>query len=258
MKRKPKPKTPAEEKNWTLRSILVVLLIIAAGGFGWWWQGQVLIQRVNIEGLQYTDEAVLREMIHVDSTHLFFHLDPVMIADRVRRHPWVKDADVQRYPNATLSIEVVERKPAMLVMNPDGYPDRYLDADGFQMPFLKQAVYDVPLVTGLTEEVNTMHPVKHRALLKLLNELERIPPQVDALISSFQIEKSGEISMHTTPRPGRGSIHVMLGRDQFIEKLSRLYAFWHEAVLKKEDVTFTSLDLRFDSQIITKEVRLSQ
>ena len=255
---KPRPKHPAGEKNWALRSILVVLLIFAAGGFGWWWKDQVLVRQVNFKGLQHTDEAVLLKMIHVDSTFLFFNLDPVMIADRVRRHPWVENADVQRFPNATLSVEVLEREPVMLLMDQDGYPDRYLDADGFQMPFLKQAVYDVPLITGLAEPMHTMHPVKHRALLKLLGELERIPPQVDALISAFEIEKTGEISLYTTPKPNRGSIHVILGRDQFVEKLSKLHAFWHEAVLQKEDVEFASIDLRFDSQIITKEVRLSQ
>ncbi len=246
------------EKNWTLRSFLAVLLIVAAGGFGWWWKDQVLVRQVNIKGLQHAYEAMVREMIHVDSSLQFFQLDPVMIADRVRRHPWVEDAAVQRFPNATLRIEVTERKPVALVMDQHGYPDRYLDVHGFQMPFLKQAVYDVPLVSGLSEPMHTLQPVKHRALLKLLNDLDRVAPRVGALISAFEIENTGEISLHTAPKPGRGSIQVMLGRDQFVEKLSKLHAFWHEAVLNKQEVDFASIDLRFDSQIITKEVRLSQ
>ena len=106
--------------------------------------------------------------------------------------------------------------------------------------------------------MHTIKPVQHRALLKLLDDLRRVPPEVDALISAFEVEDTGEISLHTTPKPGRGSIRVQLGRDQFTEKLSKLYAFWHEAVLRKDDVDFASIDLRFDSQIITKEVRLSQ
>lgn len=236
----------------------MVLLLIAFGSFGWWWQGQVLVQRVSFSGVNHAEEDVLREMIRVDSSLLFFDLSPMMIADRLRRHPWVEDANVQRYPNATLSIEVTERKPVMLHIDEDGRPDRYLDARGFQMPFLKEAVYDVPLVSGLTERMNTIRPIEHRALQKLLLEMKQIPPRVDALVSAFEIESTGEISLHTAPKPGRGSIEVLLGRDQFVEKLSRLYAFWHEAVLEKEDVSFASIDLRFDSQIITKEVRLSQ
>ena len=257
-KAKPQQRPRMEEKNWSFRSFLMVLVLIAAGVFGWWWKGQVLVKQVSIDGLEYTDEEVLRKMIHVDSSLYFFELDPVMIADRVRRHPWVEDAEVYRYPNATLSIDVEERLPAVLVMDDQGRPERYLDNDGFQMPFIKEAVFDVPLLTGLAEPMHSIHPIKHRALLKLLKELEDIPPKVDALISAFEIETTGEVSLHTTPKPGRGSIAVLLGRDQFAEKLSKLYAFWHKAVLTKEDVDFASIDLRFDSQIITQEVRLSQ
>ncbi len=248
----------AIEKNWTVRSLFTLALIVAAGAFGWWWKDQVHVQMVDIKGIQYADEEMLREMIRVDSSMLFFELNTVMIADRVRRHPWVEDAYVQRYPNATLKIDVIERKPAILLIGHDGRPERYLDANGFQMPFVKEAVYDVPLLAGLAEPMNEIRPVKNRALLNLLAELKLIPPKVDALVSAFEVEESGEISLHTTPKPGRGSIHVLLGRDQFQEKLSKLYAFWHEAVLNKEDVDFKTIDLRFDSQIITKEVRLSQ
>ena len=262
MKSKTKTKSgkarPAVEKNWNLRSILTLVLILAAGGFGWWWKDQVLVRKVAIEGMRYADEAVLREMIRVDSSMLFFNLNTVMIADRLRRHPWVEDAYVQRYPNATLKIDVVERQPALLAIDEDGRPARYLDVHGYQMPFLKAAVYDVPLLEGLAEPASETRPVKNRALLRLLDELQDVPPRVDALVSAFEIEPSGEISLHTTPKPGRGSIHVLLGRDQFVEKLSKLYAFWHEAVLAKEDVDFKTIDLRFDSQIITQEVRLSQ
>lgn len=260
MKKKAKPaaRQRAVEKNWPFRTFLFLILMIAVCAFGWWWKDQVLVRNVNIEGIRHADEAALRKMIHVDSTLQFFNLDPVMIADRVRRHPWVKDASVTRFPNATLGIEVFERKPALLHIDHIGVPDRYLDAEGFQMPFTREAVYDVPLLTGLSEPMHAIKPVQHRALLKLLDDLKRVPPEVDALISAFEIEDTGEISLHTTPKPGRGSIRVQLGRDQFTEKLSKLYAFWHEAVLKKNDVDFASIDLRFDSQIITKEVRLSQ
>ncbi|MEM8484255.1 MAG: FtsQ-type POTRA domain-containing protein [Bacteroidota bacterium] len=234
------------------------MLVLVAGGFGWWWKGQVVVRNVQIEGVQHAEETVLREMMRVDSSHLFFDIDPVMVSDRLRRHPWVKEARVQRYPNATLQVDVEERVPALLALDDSGAPVRYLDVDGFQMPFVKGAIYDVPLLHGFNEPMQGMRPIMHRALQKLLQDMQRVPPEVDALVSAFEIEESGEISLHTTPKPGRGSIEVLLGRDQFVEKLSKLYAFWHEAVLEKEDVDFASIDLRFDSQIITKEVRLSQ
>ena len=65
-----------EEKNWSFRSFLMVLVLIAAGAFGWWWKGQVLVRNVSIDGIAFTDEEVLRKMIHVDSSLYFFDLDP--------------------------------------------------------------------------------------------------------------------------------------------------------------------------------------
>lgn len=247
-----------EEKNWPVRTVLTLVLIAAAGLFGWWWKDQIQVQKVNIEGLVHAEEEVVRQMIRVDSTLLFFQLDPLMIADRVRRHPWIEDAEVQRYPNATLQIRVTERTPAVLVVDASGTPERYLDAAGFQMPFLQGAVYDVPLLSGLAEPMHPTRPVTHPALLSLLQDISTVPDRVDALISAFELEEDGQISMFTTPKPGRGSIQVSLGRDHFDERLSRLYAFWHKAILAKEDVDFASIDLRFDSQIITQENRLSQ
>ncbi len=106
-----------------------MLLLLVAGGFGWWWKGQVVVRQVHIEGAQHAEETVLRDMIRIDSSYLFFEIDPVMVSDRVRRHPWVKDARVQRYPNATLQIEVEERQPALLTLDAGGMPVTYVDAD---------------------------------------------------------------------------------------------------------------------------------
>ncbi len=53
------------------------MLVLVAGGFGWWWKGQVVVQSVQIEGIQHAEETVLRKMMRVDSSHLFFDTDPL-------------------------------------------------------------------------------------------------------------------------------------------------------------------------------------
>ena len=163
--------------------------MLVAGGFGWWWKGQVEVQKVAISGIQHAEETVLRKMMRVDSSHLFFEIDPVMVSDRLRRHPWVKEARVQRYPNATLQIDVEERIPALLAVDDTGLPTRFIDAGGFQMPFVKGAIYDVPLLHGLDEPVQATRPIAHRALQNLLQDMQRVPPEVDALVSAFEIGK---------------------------------------------------------------------
>lgn len=247
-----------DSRKWRFRAVLVMLMMVVMGSFGWWWKGQVQLNAIQVVGFQHAEEAELLEMANVDSSLAFFDIDSFAIADRVRRHPWVRDARVQRLPNATLHIEVVERDPAVLLIGADGRPDRYLDTDGFQMPFQRDVVYDVPLLMGLDEPIHPTEPLAHEGVKTLLQDLGEIPEEVDALLSAFELTASGEFNLQTAPKPGRGAINVRLGRDHFEYRLSKLHAFWHQAVLPKDETDFALIDLRFDSQIITQETRLSQ
>ena len=126
------------------------------------------------------------------------------------------------------------------------------------MPFKKDAIFDVPLLFGLEEAFHPTEPIQHPAVQLLLSDLQQISEDVDALISAFTIKPNGEIFLQTNPIPGRGSIDTRLGKDDFDKKLTRLHAFWHQTVLTRRDYNIKAIDLRFDSQIITNEVRLSQ
>ena len=253
-----KAKKEIDTRKWQIRTLLALVLLVAMGSFGWWWKGQVQFRAVQLSGAQHAEEAALLELAQIDTNMAFFDIDPYAIADRVQQHPWVREASVQRLPNATIDINVVERVPAILAIDKEGRADRYLDAEGYQMPFLKEAVYDVPLLTGLTEKINLIEPLKHEGVNDLLEALEGIPQEVDALLSVFEIVPNGGIDLQTTPKPGRGAIQVHLGRGDYAYKLTKLNAFWRQAVLQKVDTDFESIDLRFDSQIITQETRLSQ
>ena len=255
MKRK-KDTNPGRGRYW--KPVLALLLLTAAAGFGWWWKGQVYCRDVRVTGARFADVEALLEMARVDTSRAFFDLDTFSIADRVRRHPWVRDVQVRRLPDFTLEIEVTERTPALLAIDHDGEPAWYFDTGGHAMPFVREAVFDVPLLMGLREAPDPAEPVRDEALLALLHDVSRLPPEIDALVSSFELESDGSIDLYTAPRPGRDAVHVRLGHGRYFEKLVKLHAFWHQAVLPKKDIDFASIDLRFDSQIITRETRLSQ
>ena len=219
---------------------------------------QLVYKGAQVTGTQFSDPDSLLHRLDVDSTTLFFDIKPQFVASRVAEDPWVEFAHVSRLPNAVLSISVTERTPALLMMDAEGNPNRFIDQHGFQMPFRKHTVFDVPLLFGLEEVFHPSEPIQHPSLRQLLNDLQQVPAEVDALISAFTIKPDGEIFLHTNPIPGRGSIDVRLGSGDYGNKLTRLHAFWHQTVLAKRDYNIKAIDLRFDSQIITNEVRLSQ
>lgn len=234
--------------------VLVVAVLLAAsvaGGFGWYWVETLTCRQIIVSGTRHADPDALRELARVDTGMVLFDLEPHVLEDRLRHHPWVKDADVTRLPTGTLSIRVEERTPVVLVLDASGAPAGYLDRKGHPMPLVRDAVYDVPLLRGL--KLHPVQPVEQPTVLALLEALAAADAATDALVSEVEIRPSGEAWLYTAPSGANPTIPVRLGRGRFEPKLAKLKAFWHQAVLTRPDRRYEVVDLRFDSQVVTKE-----
>lgn len=234
-------------------STLVVLGVVGLGVIGYRWMMKVTCERIELAGIQHADSTALLELARVDTGLVLLDIDPALVADRVRRHPWVREARAMRFPNGTLRIAVDERRPVVLVLDREGRPGHYLDRDGHAMPPVAGAVYDVPLVRGLDERYHPVRRVQNEQALELVGLLAGLSVEADALVSEFDIRSSGDVWLYTIPAGERGSIPVRLGHNGFEEKLERLTAFWHRAVLPQPHKKFNLIDLRFDGQIVTQE-----
>ena len=255
---KRKPKVQQEHRAWHGRLIALLFVLVLLGGFGLWWKQQVLLKHVHIEGALFSNAEDIKTLADLDSSMLFFDINVHQVSENVAQDSWVESAKVRRLPNAELAISVRERRPALLALDASGTPNRFIDSQGYQMPFKREAIFDVPLLMGLEEEFHPTEPIQQPVVLSLLHDLHHITDDTDALISAFTIKPNGEVYLETNPIPGRGSIDVRLGHENFAEKLSKLHAFWHQTVLTKREYNIQTIDLRFDSQIVTQEVRLSQ
>lgn len=236
----------------------VVLVLVCLGLLGWRWMAALPLERVAFVHIQHADTTALLELALVDTIDAMIDVDPMLVADRVQRHPWVASASASRLPTGTLSIDVQERTPVVLVLDAQGHPDYFLDRDGFAMPQVTGAVYDVPLMRGFREKYHPVQPVEDAAVRDLLVALADADNATDALISELDIQPSGEIVLRTTPVAGRGSIPVSLGREEFANRLARLHTFWQRAVLTQPEKSFTLIDLRYNGQVVTREETSSQ
>ena len=233
-------------------SLLMLLGLGALGVLGSQWMAELPVERIALRGLHHADSTALIDLAQVDTGMVLFDVDPALVADRVRRHPWVRTASATRYPSGTLRITVQERVPVMLVMDRRGRPAHYLDRAGFAMPLAAGAVYDLPLLRGLRERYHPVRRLQDERVRDLLALFATLDAETDALVSELELKRSG-VHLYTTPVGGRGSLEVQLGRAGFAEKLKRLRAFWHQAVLPQPDKRFHVIDLRFDGQIVTRE-----
>ncbi len=240
-----------------LRRIILggmTLTIIAIAFMAWSWQQNLPLKRIVVSGTVHADSAEVVRFAALESDSIgLFSVERDVLADRVRRTPWVRDAVIRRRPSGTVSIRVEEREPTVLAVLPDGRPGYYLDAEGYAMPLVPGAVYDVPLLRGRIPDQVATQPIRNAAVLELLRVLSEADLETNALISEVTLDAIGHVVLRTSPVGEQGSVPVRLGVGGYAEKLSRLHAFWHQAILTRPELNFKSVDLRFDGQIVTHE-----
>lgn len=243
--------------RWARRLGLAAALavVVALGVLGWRWQATLDVAAVSVAGTTHAPPDSLRALARVDTGAALYDIEPALVEDRVRRHPWVQDASVMRLPTGTLRISVTERTPAALAMTADGTPAFYVDRHGFCMPLPDSADYDVPLLYGLADAYSPTRPVAHTAARDLLEALTA--SEARDLVAELTVQPDSTLRLYTRPTTAHNAIRVEMGRDAFPRKLHRLQAFWTQAVQPRPNTQFSVIDLRFDSQIVTKETSSS-
>ena len=230
-----------------------VLVLAGLVVLGLQWRATLRCEQVVVIGAQHAPPDTLRRLAHVDTSDLLFDIDPVLVADRVQRHPWVQAAEATRLPTGILRIQVQERQPVALVLDRQGHPAHYLDGNGFAMPLVPGTAYDVPLLRGVSEAYHPVRPVEDAGLRDWLAALAAARDETEALVSEAEWRRDGELWLRLTPVGDGAALPVRLGRAPFAPKLERLQAFWRQAVLPRSHYSYDIIDLRFDSQIITRE-----
>ena len=247
-----KSRKRAAKRATNVGAVLLGVLLVALAAGGVYYQKTLRLTGVEIAGTRFSTPEEIGALARVDTSATLFSLDPDVIADRVRRHPWVADAEATRLPNGVLEIEVEERVPVALVVDGAGRATHYLDAWGYAMPAPELAAFDVPLVHGAALPRNATQPVASKGLRKLLAALATLTPDESALVSDLRV--AGEdITLYTPAAPQGTTIPVRLGQTGYRERFQRLRAFWEQAVLTRPERRIESIDLRFSSQIVTRE-----
>ena len=164
---RPRAKRPASDRP-SIGPIPIAALaaVVMLSAIGWMWKSQLRVRDVVVEGARHTPADTVLALARVDTAVAFFDIDTIGIVERLARLPWVETATVRRAPNITIQIDILERKPALLIIDDAGRPARYLDRYGYPMPYARGG-YDVPLLRGFDGPFVAGKPTDHPALLEL-------------------------------------------------------------------------------------------
>jgi cell division protein FtsQ len=237
---------------------LLVAGVGALGWLGWQWSAHATVDRVTVSGTRHAPPDTLRRLARVDSGAVMSEVDPVLVTDRVTRHPWVESATVTpHWMYGTLRIAVTERTPAALAVDGQGRPAYYLDRTGHAMPLPDSTGYDVPLVRGLRAEAPWTRPDSVETPPVLRRMLTALPAaNATDLVAEIEMRPDSTLGLVTTPVGEHGAMSVRLGTGGVPKKLRTLRAFAQQVLASQPDAPIAEIDLRFEGQVVTRKQSL--
>jgi len=231
---------------------MMIVIVLAGGIAGWQWLMRVTVEKIDIRGLRVASEHEIRALAGVDTGMVLFRLEPGDIEGRVEEHAWVERSEISRLPTGTLVITVTERTPIVRTLDHRGRPSFYLDRYGYPLVASDSIVFDVAVLSGYPEGFHPGEPTRNPMVSSLLKSLDSTSETSDAILSEVLIQ-DGEVWIRMEPAGGHTATRVRLGRGHFQEKLAELVSFQRQEMLQSPDKIFDLIDLRFNSQIVSRE-----
>lgn len=239
------------KKSGKVRNVVWIFLSIAllTGAIlgGLYIESNTQIEAVKFEGNYYTDieslENALKSPVGMYADSISF--DSLFMD--LKTLPYVKDATVSMGIRGTLTFRIYEREPFALLV--DGNRRVYLAEGGLKLPIIPEKVKDVPLVYGFSARSlsDTLKSESYRQVEDFMiaakeNELGWIT------ISEVSWNESEGVVALTY----ENGVKLLFGRNEFPEKIKNWEAFYTDVVSQKGMGAFTSIDLRFKDQIVTR------
>ncbi len=177
-------------------------------------------------------------------------MDLRLVAEQIKKNPWVEKVKVNRYFPHTMSIEVSEWEPAAIVNVGCLY---YLDRKGeIFKPLARGDSLDFPVITGITDEDLARDPAGCKGMLKTALDLSDLLKVGSVFrlqdISEIHIDKGYGYTLFTA----EGGVPIKLGNDGFTEKLARLSRIYKDLSTQLQVVEY--VDLNYNDKIVVKKV----
>ncbi len=251
-KRKEKsPKRLRRDRERNKRLLLIVLLCVFLSLWGhnvynWLGNSQWFhIKNIDVSGLKYLNKNEIVKILDLPENTNLFNLNVHILEQRLREHPRLKTIKVKKQLFNTLTITIEERLPYALINLNSLYE---IDEEGVLLPPVRYGVQpDLPIITGIeTEEIRLGEPLEADKLdlaLDLTKRLRLLNQPLIEQISEIHITNSNEIILCTLHE----GIQIRLNN---IEEPKLIYLRGVLDDIKKRQVKITSLDLRFDNQVI--------
>lgn len=230
---------------WRRRLRLAALALAAVATFALPWWGRALlssldffrVRRVEVEGARYANPDEIVSRLRIDTTASVWG-DVAIWERRVRQHPSVRDARVERRLPGTLVVWVTENPPVALVQAAAGLVP--VDATGKFLPIDPSSVdVDLPVLA-----------VRDSTVLRVLGDVRAAAPMLFARIGEVRRLPRGDYLFRLTEKTAAWPHDIFASADITAARLNEIIPV--EQDLARRNLRATELDLRFRDQIIAR------
>lgn len=225
------------------------VIVIAAREMGPILQQGLEIREVQVNGMHHVTKQEVLDRLALKPGIALHQISASYFAERLRVHPWIKNASVERMPPHTLSITVLERKPAAIVRTSSG--NFLSDEEGSVLSQLgTQDDPTYPLLIGFDAKALGQREVRVRQTVQSGVVLAgMIATAFDGRVEIDATNPSNLVALTKGVRFQFGSAAL---RDQW-ERFRKVRSSLKLAALdgKKRDVS--EVDLRYDNRVIVRE-----
>jgi cell division protein FtsQ len=207
------------------------------------------IREVSVVGThQVTKEEVLSRLA-LKKGVAQHQLSLAYLAERVRSHPWVKEATVERLPLHGLRVTIVERKPAAIARLGSGHV--LTDDEGFPLAHLgAQDQTSLPLLMGVDGKLLTQGDLRLRERLQASIELAK--SMAETLDGRIEMDVSHPVNLVASAKGVRFHFGSEALKQQW-ERFMTVRAAFRVPAFDARKSEGQDVDLRYDHRVILRE-----
>ncbi len=227
----------------SMTTTVLILLKVAT-----WLNAGVMFSLKNVEiiGNQNVPKSELLSLFEMDTTKSIFDIDLKAISAKIKKHPFVLEAQVSRKLPNNLVVKIIERKPLAIV---NGEKLSLIDKFGHFLPDLKLFdPVDFPVISNIA-----LAEANNPKLALILSFLDVIKVQNFSLYSQVsEISFSDKVGIYFYLI--ENSTPVVVGNENFVQKAEKLMKVIKIINHNSELSQVKYFDLRFKDQVIVKEI----
>jgi cell division protein FtsQ len=207
------------------------------------------IREVSVEGIhQVTKEEVLSRLA-LKKGLAQHQVGLAYLAERVRSHPWVKEAAVERIPLHGLRVTIVERKPAATVRIGSDYV--LTDDEGVTLARLgAQDQTSLPLLLGVDGNLLTQGDLRLKQRLQASIELAK--SMAETMEGRIEIDVSHPVNLVASAKGVRFHFGSEGLKEQW-ERFMTVRAAFRMPMFDARKSEGQDVDLRYDHRVIVRE-----